>query len=147
MCIRDRRMYRLRSTTEEVEDVKESFGAPTTMTRWFRGHRGWTALLAFGFLFLVAFFVFRTLFAAGTVQEVQYVTQPAENGTLIVSVSGTGNAALGSSYDVTPAASGVVRELNVTVGDTVTEGQVLFTLENEQLDMSIISAQASYDQA
>ena len=117
------------------------------MMRWFRRHRGWSALLAFGFLFLVAFFVYRTLFAAGTVQGVQYVTQAAENGTLIVSVSGTGNAALGSSYDVTPVASGIVRGLNVKVGDTVTEGQVLFTLENEELDMSIISAQASYDQA
>lgn len=104
-------------------------------------------MLAFGVLFLVAFFVYRSLFVAGTSQGVQYVAQAAENGTLVVSVSGTGNAALGSSYDVTPSVSGVVRELSVKVGDTVTEGQVLFTLENDQLDMNVISAQASYDQA
>src|SRR5665811_1294517 len=117
------------------------------MKRWLRRHRGWTAVLVFGALFLVAFFVYRALFAAGTTQEVHYVTQAAENGTLVVSVSGTGNAALGSSYDVTPSISGVVRGLGVKVGDTVTEGQVLFTLENAQLDVNVISAQASYDQA
>ncbi|MCZ7664300.1 MAG: HlyD family efflux transporter periplasmic adaptor subunit [Thermoleophilia bacterium] len=117
------------------------------MKRWFRRHRGWAAVLAFGLLFLVAFVVYRTLFSAGSAQEVRYVTQAVEKGTVIVSVSGTGNAQVGQVYDVVPSVSGVVRGLSVEVGDSVTEGQVLFTLESEQLDMNVISAQAAYDQA
>lgn len=117
------------------------------MRRWTARHRGWTGILVFAALALVALFAYRTLFKAGSASTVSYVTQAAETGTLVVSVSATGNVALGQTHDVVPAVTGVVRGLTVKVGDAVTEGQVLFTLENAQLDAGVTSAKAGYNQA
>lgn len=78
---------------------------------------------------------------------VTYVTKQAAKMTLISSVSGTGNVVLGHTESVSPSITGDVSGLVVKVGDMVTEGQLLFTIVNSQLDLNLSSATASYDEA
>ncbi len=76
-----------------------------------------------------------------------YQTAEASKGTLTVSVSGTGNIAVDKRSSVSPGITGEVYDLSVKLGDTVTEGQLLFKLDNDQLDTQVASAYSSYLQA
>jgi len=78
---------------------------------------------------------------------VTYVTKQAETMTLISSVSATGNVVLGHTESVSPTITGEVSGLSIKVGDTVTQGQLLFVLVNPQLDLAVSSARAAYSQA
>ena len=97
-------------------------------------------------LAIAGFFAYRTWWASSAT-PVTYVTTPAAKTTLISSVSGTGNAAAGSSSSVAPTISGTVSDLKVQLGDTVAKGQLLFTLVNPQLDLDVTSAEATYQQS
>lgn len=78
---------------------------------------------------------------------VQYKTQAAENGTLVSSVSASGNVIVDSSATVDPDITGTVAALAVSVGDQVKKGQLLFTIVNDQLGISANQAAASYKSA
>jgi multidrug efflux pump subunit AcrA (membrane-fusion protein) len=77
----------------------------------------------------------------------QYVTQPVTRGTLTVAVAGNGNVVSQSSASVNPAISGTVTELSVSLGSKVKKGDVLFVLENPDLDTSVVQAKGSYQNA
>jgi HlyD family secretion protein len=79
--------------------------------------------------------------------QTQYVTATAEKGTLISSISASGNIAVDQSATVDPTISGTVANLTVQVGDSVEEGQLLFTIINEDLDVSVKKALTTEDQA
>ena len=91
-------------------------------------------------------FAFR-VWGSGGASPVTYVTKQAAKTTLISSVSGTGNVTAGSTSTVIPSVSGEVTGLSVALGDTVTQGQVLFVLVNPQLDLDVASAETSVKQA
>lgn len=73
----------------------------------------------------------------------QYVTASAKKGTLTISVTGSGNVVVNQSASVDPTITGTVQGLAVNVGDTVKKGQLLFTIDNDQLG---VSASQSYAQ-
>lgn len=74
----------------------------------------------------------RLLFPS-TAAKVQYVTATAQRGTLIVSVSGSGQVSTANSAPVYTQASGVVATLHVKEGDMVTAGDKIAEIE---LDLS-----------
>lgn len=73
----------------------------------------------------------------------KYVTSTVKRGTLIASVSGSGNIVVDQSASVDPSITGTVQNLAVKVGDTVTKGQLLFTIDNDQLDVDVTKSFAS----
>jgi multidrug efflux pump subunit AcrA (membrane-fusion protein) len=56
-------------------------------------------------------------------QTTQYQTAQAEKGTLVVSVSASGNISAGNNVAITTGVSGNVNQVYVKNGDTVTQGQ------------------------
>ena len=78
---------------------------------------------------------------------ITYTTQAVQKLTITSSVSGTGNISLSNSASVNPSISGTVSNLQVKVGDTVTKGQTLFTVVNSQLDLNVVNATNTYNQA
>jgi RND family efflux transporter MFP subunit len=92
------------------------------------------------------FFGYRALFKT-KVAAIQYTTSAAQKVTIIQSVSGTGSVQLSSVASISPEVTGTVSGLEVAVGDTVTEGQPLFTVVNEDLDVAVLQATNSYNQA
>ncbi|MHB9002637.1 MAG: efflux RND transporter periplasmic adaptor subunit [Coriobacteriia bacterium] len=113
--------------------------------RTFRRYRGW---IAAGVLTLVAAGAFLLLRQSGAAETATtYQTEAAALGTLSVTVSGTGNLEVDGTTDVYPAMAGTVDELNVAIGDAVTTGTVLFTLDASDAEASTAQALASYRQA
>lgn len=82
-----------------------------------------------------------------TTTQTQYVTAQVENGTLIKAISGSGNLVVDQSAAVDPTISGTVSNLSVNVGDFVEKGQFLFTIENDDLNVSVAKAETSLQQA
>lgn len=65
-------------------------------------------------------------------QPVQYQTAQAEKGTLVTSVSASGNISTGNSLSVATTASGVVNKVYVKNGDSVTQGQLIADITLDQ---------------
>lgn len=72
-------------------------------------------------LLIAGFIIWKVL--GNKKQEPQYETAKAEVGTLVTSVSGSGDITSGNSTSVTTKAAGVVKTVYVTNGDTVSKGQ------------------------
>jgi macrolide-specific efflux system membrane fusion protein len=93
---------------------------------------------------LAAFFVYRGVSKSEDVKTT-YTTGVVQRMTITTSVSGTGNIELPNTSSVNPSISGKVQDLVAKLGDAVKKGDVLFTLYNPQLDVSVDTAQNSYD--
>ncbi|MFH0829134.1 MAG: efflux RND transporter periplasmic adaptor subunit [Candidatus Kerfeldbacteria bacterium] len=78
---------------------------------------------------------------------VTYKTEQVAKGTLTATVSGSGNIVVHDSVNVNPSISGTVENARVSVGDKVKKGQTLFSIKNDQLDITVQKANTSYVQA
>jgi HlyD family secretion protein len=79
--------------------------------------------------------------------ETQYVTAAVEKGTLTTSISASGNIIVDQSATVEPTIDGTVTSLSVQVGDSVTEGQHLFDIDNNDLSVTVAKSTASFAQS
>lgn len=77
----------------------------------------------------------------------QYKTAAAEMGTLTSSISASGNIIVDNSASVDPTINGTVANLAVNIGDSVKKGQLLFTIINNDLGVSVTKAYSSYLQS
>jgi multidrug efflux pump subunit AcrA (membrane-fusion protein) len=68
----------------------------------------------------------------GSSQKTTYQTDTAQKGTLIVSVSATGNAISSNYIDVSSQANGIVKEVYVKDGDIVSQGQKIAEITLDQ---------------
>jgi len=73
------------------------------------------------FIFVTGYLGWKTL--GNKQQTPQYQTAAAEKGTLVTSVSASGNISAGSIVIVSTQATGIVNQVYVKNGDTVTQGQ------------------------
>lgn len=77
----------------------------------------------------------------------QYQTATAQRGTIISTVSESGNVSADSQVDVTSPSSGIIEAVYVKNGDTVSEGQNLFKVKAVASAQEKASAYASYESA
>lgn len=70
-------------------------------------------------------------------------TVTAATRTISVAVSGTGSTVAAGSVTVNPAISGTVETLDVSLGETVTAGQTLYTISSDSVQNSLLQAKAS----
>ena len=105
-------------------------------------------ILTLALLAVAGFAGFRALNArAQQAQGVAYETQPARRDDLKVSVSATGVVRAAQSALLLWQAPGTVESVNVKIGDTVTAGQVLASLELTSLPRALILAGADVGEA
>lgn len=77
---------------------------------------------------------------------VTYQTATVQKGMLTNSISGSGNITVSNEASIKPSISGTVKNLKVSLGDQVTEGQFLFYIESPDTDISLTKSYASYTQ-
>ena len=82
-----------------------------------------------------------------TSSAIQYKTAAVERGSLVTSVSGSGNIMVDQLASIDPTITGTVANLAVKVGDSVKEGDTLFTIINNDLSVSNDRSAASLQQA
>jgi multidrug efflux pump subunit AcrA (membrane-fusion protein) len=83
--------------------------------------------------------------AAPTVTK--YVAEAATQGTIVSSVSGTGQVQAGTTINVTPQVSETVTSIPVTVGEKVAQGQLLVQLDPTNEQRALSQAQLALEQA
>lgn len=90
-------------------------------------------------------------FSSGLINKNQnttkYVVSTASKGTLIKSVSGTGQVSSSSEITMNSKASGEIAYLGVSAGEEVEEGKLLLKINSSEAEQSIRDAQTSYDLA
>ena len=112
-----------------------------------RSRNGQWGMIAAGVAVLVVagFLVWSVVGKKGS--ATQYVTSAVTRGTLTVAVAGNGNVVSHSSASVNPPISGTVTQLSVSLGGKVRKGDVLFVVENPDLDASVAQSKSSYQNA
>ncbi len=83
----------------------------------------------------------------GTASATQYVTQQAEKGTLVVSVSGTGQISALNQIDVKPEGTGRIVSIPVSNGQYVYAGQILGRLDTQDASKAVRDAAVNLDSA
>ena len=74
-------------------------------------------------------------------------TTTVTRGSITSTVSGSGSISAASTVDLAFQTSGVVAQILVEAGDSVTEGQALAILDTRDLALQVASAQAALDSA
>src|SRR5579883_644927 len=129
-------------------DNEEDFDlTPPPPTYRGRRRRTWLILLIVGLLVILlggGLFTYRLLTRP---PAVQYTQATATIGNLTVTVSGTGPVQAGAIYNLNFSASGPIQTIDVQVGQHVTQGQVLATLDPTSLQDAVNQAQNSVNAA
>ena len=79
--------------------------------------------------------------------SVKYVIAAATKGTLVSSVSGTGQVSTSNEVTISSKASGEITYVCVATGDDAENGQLLLKIDPTDAEQSVRDAQASYDLA
>lgn len=114
-------------------------GAPKKKRRWVR----WAVLAV---VLVAAGFIVAPMLTGAQTATAQ-TTAVVERTDLDVTVSGSGNAIVEDVTEVDPGITGTVTDLSVKLGDTVKKGQLLFRIENDDLDAAVERATTSLRQA
>lgn len=108
-----------------------------------QAHKGLTIFLAL--VVLIGGYQMVKAAKAGSIAP-QYTISPATTGTIIQTVSGTGQVSAANQLDVTSRASGAVTSIRVAIGDHVAKGQLLATIDDTAARNSLLSAKLQYAQ-
>ena len=98
------------------------------------------ALVVLAVLAVGGFFLYRFLTENEAVNS-QIQTQPAQISSIQSMVQGSGNAKAKDTAAITLTQGGTVQEVFVTAGDTVTEGQPLYTIRSQAAEDEVTAAQ------
>lgn len=80
-----------------------------------------------------------------TVSAVSYMKVTAKNMDMKVNVQGTGSAFAATSKDIMVNNSGIIKDLNVNVGDKVKKGDKLFFVDSDQLTQNLSKAESNLE--
>ena len=81
-----------------------------------------------------------------TLGETRYVLAAVEKGTLIVSITGSGQVSSSNQIDIKPKASGDIMWVGVTAGQEVGEGQMLFQLDATEAQKELHDAELDLEE-
>ena len=98
------------------------------------------ALVVLAVLAVGGFFLYRFLTEKEAVNS-QIQTQPAQISSIQSMVQGSGNAKAKDTAAITLTQGGTVQEVFVTAGDSVTEGQPLYTIRSQAAEDEVTAAQ------
>ncbi len=79
--------------------------------------------------------------------EIRYVTAKVEKGTIVASVSGTGQVSTLSQVDIKPKVSGDIVYVGAKNGDKVSAGAILVELDAKDAQKAVRDAEVSLDSA
>ena len=120
-------------------DEQESTFPPSPRPPWWRRRRGIITIILIVLLILAGILVFFLI--RGRQRPITYQFQQATQGNFSLTVSATGPLQ-SAVYNLVFTGTGKITEIDVTVGQTVTKGQVLAKLDKISLQDAVNTAQA-----
>lgn len=95
-----------------------------------------------GAVLIGGFIGYKKFFSTATpVSNTRQITSMAQKTNMQVKIQGTGSVYAGISKDLTTNTSGTLKDLNVKIGQTVTTGTNLFTVDSDTLRQNITTAE------
>jgi HlyD family secretion protein len=113
---------------------------PSKLFKWALGHKFIAGIIVLVIIF-GGYFGYKKLNGDG--QQARYVLAAVEKGTLITSVSGSGQISASNQIDVKPKASGEIVYLNAKVGQEVRTGALLAQLDTTDVRKTVRSAETA----
>ena len=78
---------------------------------------------------------------------IRYATAQVQNGTLIVSISGSGQVSASNQGDVKPKASGEITSVYIKAGQAVSAGAILAAVDSADAERSVRDAETALETA
>lgn len=119
--------------------------APLTAARTVRIR--WALLALAVVLFAAAAIAIPRLLSSKSSATSALSTSPVARKTIAVTASGTGSTVAANSVTVNPQISGTVDKLYVSLGETVTAGEALYTISSDDVETQLLQAKTSLLQA
>ncbi|MDO4553157.1 MAG: efflux RND transporter periplasmic adaptor subunit [Bacillota bacterium] len=105
------------------------------------------ALVAMVLLIALAAWLVLGPLTGGTAAATEYMEYTVSRGDVSVSISGTGTVSPINSYEVVSTVAGEVLTDTFEEGDSVTEGDVLYTIDSSDMEDTIAKANISYERS
>ena len=103
-------------------------------------HKIWSLIILL-VIIISCYFIFRTK----TSTETRYVTSAVEKGSIVVSVSGSGQVESSDTIDINAKVSGDIISIPVKVGQEVTKGTLIASVDSRDAKIALENAQISLD--
>ena len=116
----------------------------TKLKLYMRAHRIISAVVVIA-LAATGYYWYQAAYA--TVTPTKYIVEAASQGSIISSVSGTGQVQAGTTIDVTPKVTETVTSIPVKVGQHVSQGQLLMQLDSTNEEQAVRADQLSLQNA
>ncbi|MEN9524083.1 MAG: hypothetical protein RL536_152, partial [Candidatus Parcubacteria bacterium] len=109
--------------------------------RWILAHKI-ASVVIFVIVILLIYTVYGKIKSANVTP--QYVLATARIGTITQTVTGSGQVSAENQLDVTSEVSGKIQSINVSVGQYVSKGDLLATIDSHDAAISLESARIAY---
>ncbi len=107
-------------------------------------HKVWSAIILIAVL-LVGYWGYGKM--TSTSGETRYVLAAVTKGTIISSVSGSGQVSASDEININPKVSGTITSVNVNPGDQVKAGRLLFVIDDTNAQKTVRDAELSLQNA
>ena len=107
---------------------------------WIKNHKGWSTTIVIVIIGVGYYFYHKANTANATPQ---YVLSAARFGTLRQTVTGTGQISASNQTDILSQGSGTILSVDVNVGQSVTAGQLIATIDSKNAAISLENAKLS----
>ncbi|MEI7720317.1 MAG: HlyD family efflux transporter periplasmic adaptor subunit [bacterium] len=118
------------------------YSAQTSVRAFVRAHKAWSAVITLAALWCV-WLVWSML--TSTSGQVRYVLGTVQTGTVISTVSASGQVTANQNLTITPKVSGQVTYVGVTPGQSVSAGTLIAEIDSTDAQRTVRNAQASLD--
>ncbi|MEI6305028.1 MAG: HlyD family efflux transporter periplasmic adaptor subunit [Candidatus Taylorbacteria bacterium] len=112
------------------------------MSKYMRAHKLITTVIIIVCL-IAAYYIYKAALTANAVP--QYVLTPVSRGSIRQTVTGSGQVSASNQTDIQGQVSGTVTGIYVSVGQTVTQGQLIATIDSKNASISLQNSRLSYE--
>jgi HlyD family secretion protein len=112
------------------------------LKKWAISHKKTSVILALVIIFL-GYKIYQNYTATSGIPK--YILATVQKGTIITTITGTGQVSANNQVDIQSKASGNIIAVYVTSGQTVVRGTLLAQVDSTDASLSLQSAQLAYD--
>lgn len=103
------------------------------------------SLFIFSFLTITIYYGYSKIYSDEG--EIRYILAKVEKGTIISTVSGSGQVSAYDQLDIKPKTSGEVTWINMKVGQSVSYGQAIATIDSTEIKKNIVNSEISLEES
>ena len=108
---------------------------------WTLKHKWYSVLILIGII-IIGYYSYRALFVPAAVP--QYTLSPVRTGSIIQTVTGSGQVSSSNQTDVKSQVSGTILSIKVSVGQHVQKGELLATIDPTTAALDLANARIAY---